>query len=102
MEERGEKRKMEEREQVAMAEVSVMSQQKNQPGEASATTAGEGSRASPAARLARYPPYPTSDKTKDVRKWLKERDRVSEIIKKGFLLNFAMTFCFSVSLISIV
>jgi hypothetical protein len=73
------KRKMEEREQVAMAEVSVMSQQKNQPGEASATTAGEGSRASPAASLPRYQPYPTSGKTKDVRKWFEERDRVNEI-----------------------
>jgi hypothetical protein len=96
---RGQKRKVEERGQIASAEASVVTQQKNKPGEVSSATAGEGSGASPAARLPRYPPFPKGGTADDVRKWDKECSRISGIIEKGLFLNFAMTFRSSVSVL---
>ncbi|KAL6844422.1 hypothetical protein ACP4OV_026095 [Aristida adscensionis] len=51
-----------------------------------AAAAGEGSRASPAAPVRtprlRLPPYPKSRRPSEVRKWTKERQRISDLIAK--------------------
>jgi len=68
--------------------------QKNQPGKAPAAIVGQGSRASAAAPHLRYPPCPTTCKHKDMQKWYKECKRISDILDKGLLLNFAMPIFF--------
>ena len=64
--------------------------QKNQLGKASAATVGQGSRVLAAAPRLRYPPCPKIIKHRDMLKWYKECERISEILDKGLLLNFAM------------
>ncbi|RLN23892.1 hypothetical protein C2845_PM07G30850 [Panicum miliaceum] len=77
---------MEERGQVAPSpteqEEEAEAVQKNQPGKASAAIVGQGSRASAAAPRLRYPPMPTPIKHKDMLKWYKECERISEILDK--------------------
>lgn len=49
--------------------------------------AGEGSSAQAGAPRSRYPPFPTSGKIKDLQKWNEECHKISEMLKKGKLLN---------------
>ena len=91
------KRKMEESGQIAPSpteQEEAEAVQKNQPGKAPAAIVGQGSRASAAAPRLRYPPCPTTCKHKDMQKWYKECKRISDILDKGLLLNFAMLIFF--------
>jgi len=79
------KRKMEEGGQIAMSlteQEEAAAVQKNQPGKASAAIVGQGSRSSAAAPRLRYPPCPKIIKHRDMLKWYKECERISEILDK--------------------
>lgn len=92
------KAKQEEAQAGQRAEESVVTQQqKDQHGETSAATAGEGSSGSAAAprpQYPRYPPYPRTGKVEDLRKWSKKCDKVNEMIKKVDDLDYSIpTLC---------
>lgn len=88
------KAKQEEAQAGQRAEESVVTQQqKDQHGETSAATAGEGSSGSAAAprpQYPRYPPYPRTGKVEDLRKWSKKCDKVNEMIKKTILITVSL------------